>query len=123
MMEITLIAVATGVALGVFSFAKEKAFLILIFVGLPLLAYFAHYLGELDMHLSWTSNKSAWQNIMTAFNQVPENWRGAVLAFFPSLIAGRILTTIYNTRQEAAFMDPGVLRKKKPKILKSYGMD
>lgn len=116
------IALIAGIVLGVFSLAREKAFLIIIFLGLPILAYGSKFFGNVGPEISMNNNASIMENFKDMFMEIPEDYRLAVIVILPAIIIGRIIVTIYRSNQDVKFMDPVELSKKKKKILKSYGV-
>lgn len=116
------IALIIGFVVGIYSLAREKVFLVLMFVGLPIAAFLSKYAGDFGPNMSMNTNKNVNENVMDAFLKIPEEYRIAALVFLPALIAGRIAVTIYRANQDEKFMDPAELSKKKKQILKSYGM-
>lgn len=121
-MLFALISLVAGFGLGIYSLIRARAFVLVLFGVLPLLAYFSHFFIDIDPHYSMTSEKSVWGNISGLFMEIPEEFRLAAILFFPAMIAGRIYITVYLAKQKNAIMSKESLDRKREKILKSHGM-
>lgn len=119
----TLISLIGGLALGAFSLARAKTFVLIVFGILPLIAYFSHHFVDFDPNYSMDSRKSLLDNITGLFMEIPEEFRLAVIVFFPAMIAGRIAITVYEAKRRDSIMSQDSLNRKRKNILKSHGMD
>lgn len=119
----TLIALIAGFGLGIYSLARAKSFVLILFGVLPLMAYFLGGFIDFDPHYSMDSQKSDLGNIAGLFMEIPAEFRLAAIVFFPALIIGRITITIYEAKRRDSIMSKDSLDRKKAKILKSHNME
>lgn len=119
----TIIAIILGFGLGVYSLRHATTFVVILFIVLPVLAYFLGPFIDFDPHYKMDSRKSTWGNIAGLFKEIPEQFRLGVILFFPAIVSGRVAAIIHEARRRASIMSRESLDRKKEKIQKSYGME
>ncbi len=110
-----------GIAVGVISFKLEKLFLVVLFLGLPLLAYFSQYITDFNPYIAFNNDKPFLENAQKAFLRIPNDLRFGVAFFIPAFVVGRTIAIMTAARRND-ILSPENLRKRKPEILRSYGI-